>query len=177
MKTVDVTIKGITSLLMHRFPLEPIEALEKKSREAQAELAAYRDPDTQGLYIPAKNVQRALISAATYSKGKGRGSLQRSASACLFISPERIPLGTKTYEIDTQPIVVPATRGRVLRHRPRLDSWKVSFQIEFDEDLLKETELRKIVDDMGSRVGLLDFRPEKKGSYGRSIVTEWHLRK
>jgi len=33
--------------------------------------------------------------------------------------------------------------------------------------------LRHIVDDAGSRVGLLDFRPERKGPFGRFIVIEW----
>jgi hypothetical protein len=49
----------------------------------------------------------------------------------------------------------------------------VTFEIEYDTVLLKEEELRQVVDDAGSRVGLLDFRPEKKGPFGRFIVTEW----
>ncbi len=32
-KTVDVSIKCITDLLMHRFPLEPIEAIDKMTKE------------------------------------------------------------------------------------------------------------------------------------------------
>ena len=41
-KSAEVRIKGVSALLMHRFPLEPIEAIEKKTREEQAEIAAYR---------------------------------------------------------------------------------------------------------------------------------------
>jgi hypothetical protein len=29
------------------------------------------------------------------------------------------------------------------------------------------------VDDAGQRVGALDFRPEKKGAFGRFVVTHW----
>ncbi len=176
LKTVSVTVQGQTPLLMHAFPLMPIEALEKRSPEEQAEYAAYRDPDSGGLYVPGVNVQRALISAATYSKGKGRGSLQRAAAACLLVSPERIPLGVKDYAIDSRPVVVPATKGRVMRHRPRLDTWAITFELEWDDTLLKESEVRRIVDDMGQRVGLLDFRPEKKGPFGRCVVTRWEAR-
>ena len=43
-RNIKVRIKGISALLMHRYPIEPIEALEKKSKEEQAELAAYRTP-------------------------------------------------------------------------------------------------------------------------------------
>lgn len=158
---------------MHAFPMEPIEALEKKTPAEQAEYSAYRDPTTNDLYVPGVAVQRALINAATYSKGKGRGSLQKNAAACLMVLPERIPLGTKTYSLDSRPVVVPATKGRVMRHRPRLDSWSITFTLEYDDTLLKETEVRRIVDDMGKRVGLLDFRPEKKGPFGKSVVVKW----
>lgn len=173
MKTVEVKIRGISALLMHSFPLVPIEALEKKTPDEQAEFAAYRDPKTKELYIPGPNLQRAFVSGASYSKGKGRGNLSRVAAACLIVSPERISLNTKTFVVDSRPIVVPATKGRVLRHRPRLDSWECIFQLEYDENLMTENQVRRIVDDTGSRVGLLDFRPEKRGPFGRFMVTNW----
>ncbi len=172
-KGIKATITGLSPLLMHAFPRVPIEAIEKKSIEEQAELAAYRDPETRELYVPGINVQRGIVAAAAYSKGKGRGSLQRAAAACVLVSPERIGLGVTDYTIDTRPIVVPATKGRVLRHRPRLDAWRLTFEIEYDPTLLKPEEVRRILDDMGSRVGVLDFRPEKKGPFGRFMVTEW----
>ena len=168
---VRVTMKGTSPLLMHRFPLEPIEAMEKKEPKEQAEIAAYRDPENNSLYIPGVAVQRALIGAAVYSKGKGRASLQKQVAACVLVSPERIHLGTNTYTIDSRPVVVPATKGRIIRHRPRLDEWQMTFEIEWDPVLLTKKQLRTIVDDAGSRVGFLDFRPEKKGPYGRAVVT------
>jgi hypothetical protein len=168
----DVSIKGISPLLMHKYPLIPIVALEKKPPADQAELAAYRDPQGK-LYIPGTNIQRALVQGATFSKGKGRASLQKEVCACVLISPEYCVLPQQSYEVDSRPIVVPATKGRVLRHRPRLDEWDVSFSVEWDEVLITEAQVRKIMDDTGSRVGLLDFRPEKKGSFGRFMVTKW----
>jgi len=175
MKTVNITLKGISPLLMHAFPVVPIEnpPLEKRSVEEQAELAAYRDPDSGNLYVPAVALQRALIAAAVYSKGKGRASLQKQAAACLYLSPERVDLGVSEYQIDSRPVVIPATRGRIVRHRPRLDEWQITFRLDFDEDLLTQTQVRKIVDDMCSRVGILDFRPERKGPFGRSMVVKW----
>jgi hypothetical protein len=164
--------KGV-ALLMHAFPMEPIEALEKKTKEEQAEYAAYRDPESGELYIPGIAIQRALVGAAVYSKGKGRASLQKVVAACVIVSPERCGLGIKDYIIDSRPVVVPATKGRIIRHRPRLDGWKVTFEIEYDDTLLTDKQLRKVVDDAGSRVGLLDFRPERKGPFGRFMVTEW----
>ena len=93
--------------------------------------------------------------------------------AKFMVSPEIISLGIKIFKVDSRPVVVPATKGRILRHRPRIDNWEIAFTLEYDNILLNEPQVRKIVDDMGSRVGLLDFRPEKKGMFGRCIVTEW----
>jgi hypothetical protein len=168
-----VRIKGISALLMHKFPMIPIEAIEKKSAEEQAEFAAYRHPDTGELCIPGICVQRCLIQAATYSKGKNRASLQKPTAACIMVEPEYLPLGCRQYDIDSRPVVIGPTRGRIIRHRPRLNDWEVSFMLSWDPILLKEQEVRKIVDDGGTRVGLLDFRPERKGPFGRFMVITW----
>lgn len=172
-KRIQCTIKGTSALLMHAYPMVPIEAPEKKSPQEQAELSAYRDPDTGGLYVPGLAIQRSMVAAAAYSKGKGRGSLQKQVAACVMVSPERAGLGTKEFKIDSRPVVVPATRGRVVRHRPRLDDWQVTVEIDYDDTLLTEQQVRRIVDDAGSRVGLLDFRPERKGPFGRFVVVHW----
>ena len=170
-----VSIRGVSPLLMHAFPMVPIEAIEKKSPQEQAELSVYRDPETRQLYVPGVNVQRSLVAAAAFSKGKGRASLQKPVAACVMVSPERLSLNVDSFAVDSRPVVVPATKGRVMRHRPRLDQWELTFELEWDDTLLKESEVRRIVDDMGSRVGLLDFRPEKKGPFGRCMVTHWEL--
>jgi len=172
-KKIGVTIKGIYALLMHRFPMEPIEALDKKSPEEQAEIAAYRHPVSKELYIPGAAIQRALVGGATYSKGKARASLQKVVAACVLVSPEHCSLGVKKFAIDARAVVMPATGGRVIRYRPRFDEWTVSLGIEFDSTLLTEKQLRKVVDDTGQRVGLLDFRPVCFGPFGRFIVTAW----
>jgi hypothetical protein len=151
----------------------PVANMEKLTVKEQAEYAAYRDPNTHGLYIPGVAIQRALVSAAAFSKGKARSSLVKHAAACFLVTPERIPLKKNEYIIDSRPVVIPATKGCILRHRPRLDEWEIEFTLEWDPALLDETQVRKIVDDMGSRVGLLDFRPEKKGPFGRSTVIRW----
>jgi hypothetical protein len=173
MKIVKVTVTGLSPLIMNRFPLEPVEALKNKPPQEQAEIAAYREPATQELYVPGLNLQRCLIAGAAYSKGKGRGSLQKEAAACLLVAPEYVLLGTKNFVVDSRAVVVPATKGRVVRHRPRINDWKLTFTLEFDDALISEKQLRRIVDDAGVRVGLLDFRPERRGPFGRFRVDDW----
>jgi hypothetical protein len=172
-KKIECEITGISALMMHQYPMIPIESIEKRSPEEQAEYAAYRIPATRELYIPGIAIQRALIAGAGFSKGKGRATLQKPVAACVLIAPEYCGLGVTEYSIDARPVVIPATKGRVIRYRPRLDTWKVAFSIEYDDNLLKESEVRRVVDDTGSRVGILEFRPEKKGPFGRFMVTSW----
>ena len=172
MKSVQVTIEGISPLLMHAFPLSPIEAIEKKTPAEQAEFALYREPNG-AVFVPGIAVQRALIGGSTYSKGKGRGSLAKVVAACVLVSPEHILLEDVQWVVDSRPVVVPATKGRILRHRPRFDSWKLSFRVDYDENLIMRDQLNKIIVDTGSRVGLLDFRPEKRGPFGRFQLVEF----
>ena len=175
MKSLEVTIKGLSPLLMHRFPLEGAEGHAKLTPEAQAEIAAYRDPETKGLFVPAVNIQRCLVKGAGFIKGKGRATLAKTAAACVFVTPDRVDLGAKHFQIDSRAVVIAATKGRVVRHRPRLDQWQLTFTLEWDELLMSEKEVRAAVDAAGARVGLLDFRPEKGGPFGRFIVIEWKI--
>lgn len=172
MKSIAVSIKGVSPLLMHKYPLLPIEALEKKPAQEQVQHALYATTEGE-LFIPGINIQRALVSAATFSKGKGRASLQKEVAACLLVDEAEVLLGTKKYEIDSRPVVIPATKGRVVRHRPRLDQWEASFHLSYDELLLSEKQVYEICSNCGSRVGLLDFRPERKGPFGRFIVSNF----
>jgi hypothetical protein len=174
-KSIHATIEGISPLLMHAYPMVPIEALEKKSPEVQSEHAAYRHPETKELFIPGDAFQRALIGGASYSKGKGRATLAKPVAACLLIPNRYLSLGVKTYEIDARPVVIPSTGGRIIRYRPILRTWKFDVELQFDDDLLKPDQVRRVVDDTGRNVGLLDFRPEKKGPFGRFQVTHWEV--
>ena len=173
-RQVDVRIKGISPLLMHRFPeVDPPKGWEKWAADEQAKWAEYRDPVTDELYIPGINIQRCLIAAGTYSKGKGRASLQKSVAACVLVFPECCSLGTKRYTVDSRPVRIPSTGGRIMRHRPRLDNWECHFRVEYDAEILSESQVREVVDNAGTRVGLLDFRPECKGPFGRFMVRSW----
>jgi hypothetical protein len=171
-KKYTVSIEGISPLLMHRFPLQPVEAIEKLSPAEQAEHSAYRD-ETGILFVPGINFQRALVSAATFSKGKGRASLQKTVAACLMVEESNCSLGVKQFSVDSRPVVIKATQGRILRHRPRIDKWSLTATLSFDATMIKETEVYRIIQDCGTKVGLLDFRPERKGPFGRFIITAW----
>lgn len=171
-KHLNIKIEGISPLLMHRFPLEPVTGFDKLTPEEQCEISAYRTSDKK-LYIPGINIQRALISGATYVKGKGRASLAKPAAACMLVPQEHLILDNPSYTVDSRAVVNPSTKGRIVRHRPKLETWRVSFPLDYDPELISAAQVREIVDLTGIRVGLLDFRPETKGPFGRFKVIKW----
>lgn len=60
-----------------------------------------------------------------------------------------------------------------MRARPRFDQWVISGTLGFDERLVDAALVRTCLDEAGMYVGIADFRPQKKGPYGRFTVTRW----
>ena len=96
--------------------------------------------------------------------------------SCLDIVAAEIPLiHSQTWTVDTRAVVIPATKGRILAHRPRFDDWALEFSLDLDTSIVQESLLREIVDAAGKRVGLGDFRPARKGPFGKFRVDEWKV--
>jgi hypothetical protein len=148
----------------------PVSKTEKRNKEEEAEKVAYRK-DNGELYVPATAIKGCLVNASSYRKF-GKYSAKPILSGGVFITPHEIGLGTKKYDIDVQTVVI--QRARVPKARPVIKNWKLSFTLEYDEKLIGNSILIKpILEDAGKRVGILDFRPQKLGSFGRFKVTKW----
>jgi hypothetical protein len=50
----------------------------------------------------------------------------------------------------------------------------LEFTAEIDTSVVSEKLMREIIDAAGNRIGLGDFRPAKKGPYGRFRVDYWN---
>ena len=134
--------------------------------------------DNQGtIGIPQPNLFRCLMDAGKFFKtGRSKITTQKSSliPACLDIPQLFLPLEySEPWEVDTRPVRIPATGGRILRHRPMFVPWGLSWSMTLDTEILSLKMLREIVDAAGKRIGLGDFRPDTKGPFGRFVVTEW----
>lgn len=181
---IDVTIEGTTPLLMNRFTEEnesksPSGASASPTAETpreQAEKKAYRSKDTGELEFPCQNIMACLIEAGRYFKQEGKPlttSESSSIPAGLHIEGLTIPFGITTFEIDSRTVVAAGTGERVMCHRPRLDEWRLSFRIVVDDTLFQHKLVREIIDHAGKTVGLGDYRPQRKGSFGKFAVKSW----
>ena len=190
MKTLKITLKGLTPLLMHSCegvnPLHPITREMKqytsKRTKTEEDLAIISDlewesglyyNDDIGVYIPAENVEASFIDGAKATK-KGK-DLQKYCSVLDF----RIPLeygSTKSKEELKKDMsfrdvrAVNIMRAKVIRTRPRFNSWKISFKYAYDETKIDLDTIKSAIEYSGSYVGICDNRP-KYGKYS-SVIEE-----
>jgi hypothetical protein len=189
MRLVDVWIEGTASLLQHRFA----EAAEAESRKGTrrvhlveesprivAERAAYREP-TGELYVPGAALARLLREAGGSHKQRGsRKSLRYVVPAGVLVVEDAVPLfaidRTKRiaeFEVDARPVTIPATKGRIMRFRPRIDAWAAHFHLRVNEDVLSPPTVRQLLVEGGQQLGLGDYRPERGGPFGTFAVVAW----
>ncbi len=67
----------------------------------------------------------------------------------------------------------PSTKGRNPLYRPMLKDWEISFDVVFDEMEIAPSIMKELFDIAGRIVGIGDWRPAKKGPYGKFQVTSW----
>ena len=176
MKKVKVELEGLTPLLMNSPKAmlldksDAVRTTKKYDHKVEAEKVAYRT-DKGELYVPAEAIKGCLINAASYKK-VGKYSLKPIIAGAVRIEPKQIGLGTKVYDIDLRTVVI--QHARVVKARPTLKSWKVSFEILYNEELITDHNvIRACLEEGGQRIGLLDFRPQKMGEFGQFIVKKW----
>jgi hypothetical protein len=178
---IRVRIRGMTPLLMNRPNPERLmrrarARVREFSPEKDAAESAYVDviDGRRQLYIPAEAVYGCILAAAQLYKAGGQ-PLSTLLRGTIRIEPEKIPLGTDRYEIDVRPVIV---RGaRVMRARAKVPDWSAQFYIVYDRELLAPVigDLRRVLEDAGRRVGILDFRPQKGGWFGTFTVEEFEV--
>jgi hypothetical protein len=184
---IDVSIEGATPLLCNKFTdAAAMKATEgsrmsavggdKGTPKEQAEARLYIGHEGKPV-IPQPNLFRCLIDAGTFFKaGKSKVTTQKNSliPACVEIEGIELPLVSKEgWAVDTRAVRIPATGGRILCHRPSFNDWKIDFTLRIDTQLISVKLVREILDAAGRRIGLGDFRPDRKGPFGKFVVTSW----
>jgi len=177
--TINVKVEGVPpGLLMHKFSLQTEKDLQsavkqkhatRPTAEMDAEEAAYRD-DEGRLVQPGEHIYQALVKASGSFQVQGRGkkSYKDAVKGNVIIVPDFIPHQNSDYDIDLRPVRIQT--ARVMRARPWLKKWQLSFQIQIlDEAMLPFEVLNAILVDAGEKVGIGDYRPR----FGRFTVTRF----
>jgi hypothetical protein len=171
--TMEVPIVGVSPFLAHRFSEEAQEAIAvaqsgahrgkkpPRAPEREFELAQYRTPDGRH-GLPAAAFKRAVVAAVRYVDGltmtKVEGALQIPGSILPFaehsepvMQADRVVIGRGTTSI---------------AYRARYDEWSVQVPVRFQEDVISPEQLANLFQIAGFSVGVGDWRPACKGSFG-----------
>jgi hypothetical protein len=190
---IECEITGITPYMQHRFS----EAAEIASGQAtrrvkldnetprdQAEKLCYRNKEGQ-LYAPSTQIRAMLIEAGSNHKLKGsRKSLKYAiAGALVIVEQELLILDPDTnqlvsnFEVDSRPVTIPATKGKVMKHRPRFDRWRLRFTLRVNTNIVDVATMAMLLGEGGELLGLGDWRPQRLGQYGMFFVSKFDERK
>ena len=97
-----------------------------------------------------------------------------AADILLLVDADGKPV--KDFEVDARPVVIPATKGRIMAYRPKIEIWRVEIPLEVDTSIVDLDMVHQLLEDAGRRQGVGDFRPEKKGPFGRFKVIRWDFK-
>jgi hypothetical protein len=193
MKRIRVTIKDLSPLLQHAFGngedlTIPGAKGHSKTRQVSAQAEelprevalkhTYRDKQGH-FYFPSSAITRLVREAAANHKLKGtRKSMKYLVPSAVFAVVDEVFITngdgkTKVtdFEVDSRPVTIPSTKGRIMRHRARWDCWSATFDLDIDDELLDPKIVHELLVEGGKRVGIGDYRPEKGGPFGRFQVT------
>lgn len=185
MYTVNVSIRGISPLMQHRYSLtaakqaSPNAGQPDHSQEWRQALYA----DKNGIYQPSDHILGTMTKAAAAFKisGKRGKTFKDLIQSSIVITPDHIshniPVpaeldddADKPLYIDVRPVVV--VRARVLRYRPMFKAgWLLSFVLEVADDEIPANTLSEILSYAGKAVGIGDFRPR----FGRFMVERFEV--
>jgi hypothetical protein len=176
MKQIKVSIKGIAPLLQHKMTIEQEAQLVSKTKKSVGQNKGDNPEDylhkvDNIICEPAEHILQAIIKRLSGYKiqGKGKKTYLEMGKGCINIIPDMIPHKIQKWITDSRTVVIKATGGRVVRNRPKLENWELSFTIELLSDDMPVEVIKSALDDAGREGGLGDYRPR----FGRFIVTKF----
>jgi hypothetical protein len=146
----------------------------KKIPTPDEEAAAKVYEDGNGFYILSESFRSAIIGSGGGASGRkiGKFSAASRVSAGMFtVEPHATLLDPQTlkplttYQVDTRRAVV--QRQGVLRSRPMFAPWAVRLHVEIDTDFVTPNHILELLNIAGKVAGVGDFRPQRKGTFGR----------
>ena len=186
---IEIWIEGVMPLLQHRATEEALSGATRQNTPGEredprdiCERTIYRMPD-RSIAIPGGAFMRLLREAGGSHKSKGsRKSLKWILPAAALVLDDLCPLYLhdrrtliKDFEVDSRPVTIPATRGRVMRHRARFNEWSCRANLRINTSILDAATVRQIMSEGLAQIGLGDFRPERGGPFGISSLVSWKV--
>jgi hypothetical protein len=180
-RTAVVEIVGTSPLIVHAWG----EKSKRQMREKQQKLAKMakeaKDPEADfesSKYlnaerkdcVPAGAFRNAIISSGRFADGIPMTKITGS----VFFPDNLVPLAFDKCVMREDMVRVggkgPGTGTADLRYRAEYQGWKVKLRVEYNATIISLEQLLNLVSLAGFSVGICEWRPEKKGQFGRFTV-------
>lgn len=189
MQTRSYKITGVRPVLMHNAQLsDPLNAharaikeisSKRKKTDADLEEMSRREwlgsfywDDKMGPFVPETNLERMLRDAAKLNKmgtAVNRGLIVTEPAKLEYNGPRDMTKLWEQREKFSLRASVGVNQSRVIRTRPIFPEWSLRFTVEFDETVLRVSDIDGFVESAGRFVGLLEWRP-KYGRFTAEVV-------
>jgi len=172
MNSYKVAVRGVSGLLQNN---PAAVDFDKVVEEKLAHDSMQKDV-LKCLYInvsgticqPATHFEKSLQDAAKKLKVKGSGKATYSKlfGSMVSVSPIMIPHEIQTFSVFSTSVVIPSTKGRIIKNRPLFQEWSLKFTISA-EDEIPESIIEEALKIAGKYCGVGDWRPQKGGKFGK----------
>ncbi len=192
---VHITVTGISPMLQNPMTDETLDMLidrvpgrkgnktgNEKTHEQIAAERLCKGPDDE-LGIPMTWLFAALVEAGRHVVYSNKTKLSTRESslvpAFLAIQDEFLPFNNQadnSWVVDKRRGVLAATGVAVGILRPKFPTWDFDVVAEVDCDQISMDKIRELFDIAGRFCGLGDFRPNKRGPFGRFMISHWEVK-
>lgn len=191
MKLIRFTLVALSpGLLLNPATSELLDALRTKKQvqkrtdwtvEAEAGTKLYRSEEGK-MGLPTQNLMSCIVNAGQHVKS-GKKFLSTAKSTQIYDFLEFMDDFLEFLDLDEngdvpwKPFLVKGTmhtagkETAVCITRPRILKWRIAFTVKFDDNReVDQSTLIKLVEIAGRKIGLCDWRPQKKGRFGRFVI-------
>jgi hypothetical protein len=174
---LTLTIESRSSLIQHKWAEKAKEQMRAKHAGRKTKERDIRDPKAEfesAMYrtedgrhgVPVLALKAAIIGAAHKDLGVEKTLVRKALFLPCDDANGVLPM------ICDKPVMredyVRVGQGSTdLRYRPEFPKWSVTFDLEYDADLLTVNDIANLINRAGFGVGLCEWRPERGGEYGR----------
>lgn len=175
MKTINVKIKG-DKLMMDRFPIE--WELEKKASAKRASdkteppIEMLLHSNGEGIFIPSVAIKKSLKEASKRFIERKQTTYFKSISGGVQVEPECVILSPQEWEVLTRALKKDK-KATIIKSNPVFHNWSAEFQLSIDELIAPPDVVKEILITAGKVEGLLSWRPNCGGEFGKFTVVEF----
>ena len=171
-RSLNITIVGTSTLIVHRFGPKAIRMMEEKQQKKakigriakvpreEYEECLYLDADGTHCF-PSSGLRNAIVDAAGFT---GKAIAKTTARGSLFIPQDLIPIVGEV-SMRTDPVRLGGKTADI-RYRPEYTGWQMTFLVEYANNILTDEELVNLIELSGMHVGIGEWRPQRNGSHG-----------